>query len=36
MPYDQSAPNFDTDAELAEAQNMIARNLQKQKNLMNE
>ena len=36
MPYDPLAPNFDTPAEILEAQNMIARNLQKQKNLMNE
>jgi cobaltochelatase CobS len=36
MPYDPAAPNFDTDAELNEAQNMIARSLQKQKNIMNE
>jgi len=36
MPYDPLAPNFDTASELTEAQNMIARNLQKQKNLMNE
>jgi hypothetical protein len=36
MPYDPLAPNFDTASELAEAQKMIAANLQKQKNLMNE
>jgi hypothetical protein len=36
MPYDPIAPNFNTDAELDIAKNMIDRSLQKQKNLMNE